>query len=185
MRGLVELHPGRKISNHPAKNCIRGSRIRLQLRVRLLTSQPSGTHRKIRATPMITVSGISIFISEDPIGFAGGDLNLYAYVGGSPLMRVDPSGLKCGSGWSDWVVPDSWWGLFSFESACDKHDKCYDRCGSTKCQCDNDFKNNLLSACKGLTGTAKTHCESMATSYYTAVKNLGQSAYDDAHKCCK
>jgi len=32
------------------------------------------------------------FISEDPIGFAGG-LNLYAYVGGNPVNVVDPSGL--------------------------------------------------------------------------------------------
>jgi len=33
------------------------------------------------------------FISEDPIGFAGGDVNLSAYVGGNPLNRIDPSGL--------------------------------------------------------------------------------------------
>jgi len=32
------------------------------------------------------------FISEDPIGFDGG-LNLYAYVGGNPIMAVDPLGL--------------------------------------------------------------------------------------------
>jgi RHS repeat-associated protein len=32
------------------------------------------------------------FISEDPLGFAGGDLNLYAYVGDSPLSFVDPQG---------------------------------------------------------------------------------------------
>lgn len=32
------------------------------------------------------------FISEDPIGFAGGDTNLYAYVGNDPINRRDPSG---------------------------------------------------------------------------------------------
>lgn len=32
------------------------------------------------------------FTSEDPIGFEGG-LNLYAYVGGNPIMAVDPDGL--------------------------------------------------------------------------------------------
>ncbi|MGH7391692.1 MAG: RHS repeat-associated core domain-containing protein [Candidatus Rokuibacteriota bacterium] len=33
------------------------------------------------------------FISEDPIGFRGGDVNLYAYVRNSPVRSVDPLGL--------------------------------------------------------------------------------------------
>jgi RHS repeat-associated protein len=33
------------------------------------------------------------FISEDPIGFASGDYNLYRYVGNSPTNFIDPSGL--------------------------------------------------------------------------------------------
>ena len=32
------------------------------------------------------------FISEDPIGFAGGQNSFYAYVGGNPLNYYDPSG---------------------------------------------------------------------------------------------
>jgi RHS repeat-associated protein len=32
------------------------------------------------------------FISEDPIGFDGGDVNLYTYVGGNPVTGVDPLG---------------------------------------------------------------------------------------------
>ena len=37
------------------------------------------------------------FISEDPIGFAGGDINLYGYVGNNPQNFVDPSGnYACG-----------------------------------------------------------------------------------------
>jgi RHS repeat-associated protein len=34
------------------------------------------------------------FISEDPIGFGGGQLSFYAYVGGSPLNMIDPLGLS-------------------------------------------------------------------------------------------
>ncbi len=33
------------------------------------------------------------WLSEDPIGFAGGDSNLYRYVGNSPTNYTDPSGL--------------------------------------------------------------------------------------------
>jgi hypothetical protein len=33
------------------------------------------------------------FITEDPIGFDGGDLDLYRYVGNSPTNETDPSGL--------------------------------------------------------------------------------------------
>jgi RHS repeat-associated protein len=33
------------------------------------------------------------WLSRDPIGFAGGDANLYAYVGGDPVNGVDPTGL--------------------------------------------------------------------------------------------
>ncbi|MCB1687210.1 MAG: hypothetical protein KDI33_01915 [Halioglobus sp.] len=37
------------------------------------------------------------FISEDPAGFVDGP-NLYAYVGGNPIMLVDPTGLSAGYG---------------------------------------------------------------------------------------
>jgi RHS repeat-associated protein len=33
------------------------------------------------------------FITPDPIGFIGGDLNLYRYAGNSPISFIDPSGL--------------------------------------------------------------------------------------------
>jgi len=33
------------------------------------------------------------FIAEDPIGFLGGDVNLYGYVSDNPVMRRDPRGL--------------------------------------------------------------------------------------------
>jgi RHS repeat-associated protein len=43
------------------------------------------------------------FISEDPIGFDGGDVNLYAYANNNPANFVDPSGL-CATSWSDELI---------------------------------------------------------------------------------
>ncbi len=40
------------------------------------------------------------WISPDPISFAGGDANLYRYVGADPINATDPSGLVWGSGGS-------------------------------------------------------------------------------------
>jgi RHS repeat-associated protein len=37
------------------------------------------------------------FLSEDPLGFGGGDLTLYSYAGNNPVVFVDPSGL-CSQG---------------------------------------------------------------------------------------
>ncbi|WP_162006893.1 RHS repeat protein, partial [Roseimaritima sediminicola] len=34
------------------------------------------------------------WLSQDPIGFAAGDANLYRYVGNGPTTRIDPSGLQ-------------------------------------------------------------------------------------------
>jgi RHS repeat-associated protein len=50
---------------------------------------------------------IGRFVSEDPIGFDGGDVNLYAYVANDPINLIDPSGLTWQSNWNyfwDWTL---------------------------------------------------------------------------------
>ena len=42
------------------------------------------------------------FLSPDPIGYAGGSINLYAYVNNDPLNSRDPLGLKGGGGGGGW-----------------------------------------------------------------------------------
>jgi RHS repeat-associated protein len=44
-------------------------------------------------------AGIQRWLSEDPIGFASGDHNLYRYVGNGPTNATDPSGF---SAWTDY-----------------------------------------------------------------------------------
>jgi RHS repeat-associated protein len=38
--------------------------------------------------------GLSRFVSEDPLGLAGGGVNLYVYAGGDPVNHTDPTGLS-------------------------------------------------------------------------------------------
>jgi RHS repeat-associated protein len=47
------------------------------------------------------------WISEDPIGFAGGDANLARYVGNGPTYYVDPSGLEVANNGSTYNPYDS------------------------------------------------------------------------------
>jgi RHS repeat-associated protein len=46
------------------------------------------------------------FITKDPISFAGGDINLYAYVWNNPANSIDPYGLYV------WVNPYTYWRNF-------------------------------------------------------------------------
>ncbi len=38
--------------------------------------------------------GVGRFVSEDPLGFEGGYVNLYVYVANNPVIGIDPSGLE-------------------------------------------------------------------------------------------
>jgi len=45
------------------------------------------------------------FLSEDPIGLAGGDSNFYRYVGNDPVNRTDPSGLRVARPTANLAIP--------------------------------------------------------------------------------
>ena len=44
------------------------------------------------------------FLSEDRIGFAGGDTNLYRYVGNNPVRYSDPTGKFAWAAIGEWLV---------------------------------------------------------------------------------
>jgi len=47
-------------------------------------------------------SHLGRFLSRDPIGFEGGDINIYRYVNNRPTLLVDPSGLQ------RWLAETGW-----------------------------------------------------------------------------
>ncbi len=106
------------------------------------------------------------FSSEDPIGFNGGDVNLYRYVQNNPVNLVDPKGLayspggEHGVGWGtlllDTTAHPSMRGPFGgscgpegsilatwipdiFPESCAEHDECYGEQESCQKQCDDNF----------------------------------------------
>lgn len=83
----------------------------------------------------------------------------------------------CGSGWTTKVVPD-----FNMLEACNWHDDCYDRCGSTQAGCDTEFKSRMLNICATkyaakLQFAQRGFCNAQANIYYMAVAKLGKTAF--------
>jgi hypothetical protein len=124
--------------------------------------------------------------AKDPLLFGGGDSNLYGYVLGDPVSKVDPMGLFdpvadaimrpvdhdlpggpglfgsiCGSGSNAPWVPDL------FPESCKKHDECYETCGKTKLECDLELKDPYGFTLRNI------------------FKESSQKAYDKAQEHCK
>lgn len=70
----------------------------------------------------------------------------------------------------------------SFLGACNAHDRCY-ATDMNRLGCDDIFNANMNNACSDSTsGNALTICTSFAATYFTAVVQFGQSAYNEAQK---
>ena len=72
-----------------------------------------------------------------------------------------------------------------FKAACNEHDDCYDTYGKSKQECDDAFRKRTNSICSRDHKTLverplKIQCFAMAKTYYIGVRDLGQSAYENA-----
>ena len=127
------------------------------------------------------------------------------FVGNNPMSNADYLGLACGSGWSEYVVPDSPGG-FNFSQPCENHDNCYDTCGRSKDDCDSTFLKDMMSVCTKhpevveewcfstythsytiCRDVPRARCEIFALEYYNAVFKWGSNIYKKAQEkngCC-
>jgi RHS repeat-associated protein len=136
------------------------------------------------------------YITADPIGLEGG-INLFSYVGGNPVNKMDIMGLypgPCGNEKHQWV-PDHPYGVINFSEPCKAHDKCYGcvgkKQGKSKTRCDFEFFMNIQKTCYKYMAVPflYQHCSSIAGSaYYIAVSVGGSPEFNEARKdkdCCQ
>ncbi len=130
------------------------------------------------------------YITADPLGFDGGDINIYVYASNRPLVFIDELGLACGSIKSDKWVPDIPYG-FDFTKACENHDACYGKCGNLKSFCDKAFLEDMYKECNKHPNyypmNVRQGCKRIALDYYMAVVAFGKDPYcegQSADGCC-
>lgn len=140
------------------------------------------------------------YFTADPVGLfppftdsADGINHLYLYAGANPMTNIDPLGLffagpSCGpeGGFITGFIPDAPFG-FKFTPACNNHDSCYAKCGTSKYTCDLNFLHDMFEECKKfpMNSLSRNTCFSLAHNYWKAVANGGQDAFDNAQKECE
>jgi RHS repeat-associated protein len=77
-------------------------------------------------------------------------------------------------------VPDNIAGI-NFLPACNAHDICYETCGASKSDCDNQFFVDLFNICtKSATPQNEAFCRNAAALYRSGVENLADDAYKES-----
>ena len=102
-------------------------------------------------------------------------------------QKMKPKSNGCGSGITRFIVPDRANLFADFGPACDAHDKCYSRCGSSQAGCDSAFKTDMEAQCPSWWLTSfRIDCLAKARIYHQAVVRFGKTAHENAQdKFCE
>jgi RHS repeat-associated protein len=143
--------------------------------------------------------GAERFISEDPIGIRGLDINFYAYVENNPVNFTDPSGLWKYHG--NWCGPD-WTGgknemydpahagsykapVDALDDACRTHDICYYKCRQNF-KCDQKARGECMTNCdRGLSYDAAFAGYSTGSPLWWWMHDNNSPDPGKNPKCCK
>jgi hypothetical protein len=116
-------------------------------------------------------------------------------------MTMESGGLLYSGDRNEPTPPGQGDARFSFEGSgeplggpCDRHDECYQTCGTARGSCDEDFGNDLMAVCAGVSGIVtapspanpeilidyqrRSQCEMWATIYHGVVAQVGFLAHD-------
>jgi hypothetical protein len=68
--------------------------------------------------------------------------------------------------------------------ACDRHDECYQSCGTSKDECDQRMYADMRATCGAAPPELRQKCDAAAVVYYNGLKRLpqAQQAFDDRKK---
>jgi secretory phospholipase A2 len=94
-------------------------------------------------------------------------------------MVPNPSHLPSSNGCGTMGVRVST-GAFDFEPCCETHDLCYDRCGSSRQECDEEFAHCLQEYCAECDGGQQ--CSSSARLFHLGSSTFGCAAFQDAQR---
>jgi RHS repeat-associated protein len=134
-----------------------------------------------------------VFVKKDPSGQSTAPFSCRGirirkdggspYNGGTLMCRTlnpvgpPPIGNGCGSGWNAPIVPDG-----EFGAACFVHDACYGTCGSDKANCDANFYDEMMRACRDAylpyDWLGYQACSASASTYYQFVNWLGNGPFE-------
>jgi RHS repeat-associated protein len=120
------------------------------------------------------------------------ELNDFTYSNQNPIKLFDATGLACGSGPTERIIPDviqGYYGRYNFDPCCGSHDNCYSsQCHKSRGLCDIEFFGCMVGYCLNQKSYRIAECLGFAATYYVGVRAFGLYPYVTSRikpPCCQ